>query len=49
MAKQLVDACAARWGDRVDFLVAPYEADAQLAALARSGAVEHEDRNRLVL
>ena len=26
-----------QWGDRVDFLVAPYEADAQLAHLARSG------------
>ena len=50
MAKQLVDACAARWGDRVDFLVAPYEADAQLAQLARSGeaaAIVSEDSDNL--
>jgi exonuclease-1 len=29
MAAALVDACRARWGARVDFLVAPYEADAR--------------------
>ena len=51
MAAALVDACVARWGrERVDFLVAPYEADAQLAQLARSGeaaAIVSEDSDNL--
>ena len=50
MAAQLCDAAKARWGDRVDFLVAPYEADAQLAQLARSGqcdGVISEDSDNL--
>lgn len=51
MAAQLVDACVARWGrDKVDFLVAPYEADAQLAFACRSGvamAVISEDADLL--
>ena len=50
MAAQLCDAAKARWGDRIDFLVAPYEADAQLAQLARSGqcdGVISEDSDNL--
>ena len=50
MAAQLCDAAKARWGDRVDFLVAPYEADAQLAQLARSSqcdGVISEDSDNL--
>ncbi|KAK7249569.1 5'-3' exodeoxyribonuclease [Aureococcus anophagefferens] len=50
MAKELIDACVAQWGDSVDFLVAPYEADAQLAQLALAGdvaAVVSEDSDNL--
>lgn len=50
MAAQLVDACRARWGDAVDWLVAPYEADAQLARACRLGlaaAVISEDSDNL--
>ena len=51
MARRLAEACAARWGrDAVDFIVAPYEADAQLAFACRTGeaaAVVSEDSDNL--
>ncbi|KAJ1447457.1 PIN domain-like protein [Pelagophyceae sp. CCMP2097] len=50
MAAAFIDACVGRWQGRVDFVVAPYEADAQLAWLARSGecvAVISEDSDNL--
>lgn len=51
MAARLIDACVARWGrDSVDYMVAPYEADAQLAFSCRSGeaaAVISEDSDNL--
>ena len=40
LALQFRQEVQSRWGDSVEILVAPYEADAQLAALARSGAVD---------
>ncbi|CAH0373305.1 unnamed protein product [Pelagomonas calceolata] len=40
LALQLREEVQSRWGASVDCLVAPYEADAQLAALARSGEVD---------
>lgn len=51
MAARLIDACVSRWGrERVDFVVAPYEADAQLALECREGrvaAVVSEDSDNL--
>ena len=40
LARQFREEVQSRWGASVEQLVAPYEADAQLAALARSGEVD---------
>lgn len=51
MAARFIDACVMRWGrDSVDYMVAPYEADAQLAFSCRCGeaaAVISEDSDNL--
>ncbi|KAJ8614520.1 hypothetical protein CTAYLR_000799 [Chrysophaeum taylorii] len=51
MAARLVDACVARWGrGSVDFVIAPYEADAQLSYACQCGesaAVISEDSDNL--
>ena len=46
MAREVIRACNQR---NVDCIVAPYEADAQLAFLATTGGTEKQQKNSIIL